>query len=590
MKYISKIFIKRLVQDSDLVKIISSKISLKKIGKFYKACCPFHEDHNPSFIVNKELKYFYCFGCKISGNSIDFIMKYCHLNFVDSIYEIANILNISVEYTTENKRNFFCTISSFQNKYFIFMKRYNTLYTNTLLYQKNLSFVRKFLFKRGITLYWIMKFSIGFSYMPLVTKFINHYIKFHNINIWLKLGIVNKNQYNIICDRFINRIIFPIHDIHGNVVAFGGRVLYSSNNNKYINSMNNLYYHKKQYLYGLYYVIHKYNRLKQILVVEGYIDVIVLHTYGFNYTVGLLGTSVHDVQIQILFKYTNKIIFCYDGDKTGQLAIKASLRKILPYMTENKCSFFVFLPVDEDPDTLIRKEGKEKFLSRIEHARSIYEVLFMLYNIGVSYLPYQKKILLTSKLFTFISLIKSRIIKIFLKIELQNKLIHYYQKNFYNLQFIFSKKINKCLIQRQFHFFRSLIYLILINPYFSKYVNLDSYEGIYWHICILLFIDIVNICLKYKHVTSVLIIEKFHKKRIKCYLYKLFTHNFIFIENNQKLVFLEMLVKLKIFFINKQIDKIIMINKNRDLNSIEQKQLWSLLKIKNLSLHKYYYK
>lgn len=153
MKYISKIFIKRLLQDCDLVRIVSSKILLKKKGKFYKACCPFHEDQHPSFIVNKELKYFYCFGCKISGNSIDFIMKYCHLNFIESIHEIANILDITVEYTTVIKKIPFFNTHSLQDKYFCLMKKYNKLYNNTLLYHKNLSFVRNFLLKRGINQY-----------------------------------------------------------------------------------------------------------------------------------------------------------------------------------------------------------------------------------------------------------------------------------------------------------------------------------------------------------------------------------------------------------------------------------------------------
>ncbi len=346
MKYISKFFIRNLILSSDIKKIISGKINLKKIGGRYKAICPFHQENNPSFIINEIKKYYYCFGCKVHGNIVDFLMNYNKISFIDSIKELAVLTGLKLVYSNNRNINYFL----YDNNNCIFYKymvRINSIYVNTLFNKNNKFFIKK-LFDRGLNFDSIKEYSLGYSSFYKISKLINTY-SHKEINILLKFGVFFKKN-NHINDRFLNRITFPIYDINGRIIAFGGRSLSKENISKYINSVSNIFFSKKNCIYGLYNILKKnIFKLDKILVVEGYIDVIMLNQFGIKYTVGLLGTSISDIQIKILFKYTNKIIFCYDGDLSGIESSKRIISKLIDYIDEKKSFYFIFLPFGEDP-------------------------------------------------------------------------------------------------------------------------------------------------------------------------------------------------------------------------------------------------
>lgn len=272
MKYISRFFINNLLFKTDIVRLISSKINLQKIGNRYKCCCPFHKEKNPSFTINEEKKFFYCFGCKIYGNVIDFLMKFNNISFFDSIKELSEFNGIKLIINEKKNKSNFYTI---KNKYFKLMFILANLYHKFLLNNKNLYLIKNFFLYRNINFNVIKKFLIGYSSLNLF-KYLNKIFNNKEINFLVKFGVLLRNKDGYLYDRFCNRIIFPIFDLYGGIIAFGGRSIYNNNVLKYVNSSKNIFFSKKNCLYGLNYVKNK-GKVDRIFIVEGYIDVITLH-------------------------------------------------------------------------------------------------------------------------------------------------------------------------------------------------------------------------------------------------------------------------------------------------------------------------
>ncbi len=574
MGYISNIFIKNLIYSTDIIKVISSKIPLKRVGTRYKTFCPFHKENNPSFVVDEDKKFYYCFGCKAYGNVIDFLMNFCNINFIDSIKELAVINGVDLVFSGTNDNKYSNNLSE---KYCLskLNLEIGCFYHSSLIYNEKLNFVRLFLFKRGLNICLIKRFFIGYSSIELFKKWINS-IESSKIEVFIKYGVLVKDKKGNIYDRLYNRIIFPIYNLYNEIIAFGGRILNCNYYSKYINSTCNFFFSKKKNLYGLN-LIDKNSKINKILVVEGYMDVISLHKFGINYTVGLLGSSISSYQIKILYRYTNKIFFCYDGDISGLKSCESTIFLILNYISEIKKSFFIFLPNKEDPDSLIHKEGVNKFLDRINNSLSIFKALFKLFFLKYGLLlTDEKKIFFWKKIFYFVSKIRSPFIKFFIrrKILASIGIEEYNLRNFLNFKFKCSKRKNTIL--------RCLISLLIKHTELSNLVNVYdklfniNIPGLFF------FLNLVILCINNKNMNFYELIKYKINSKYRLYLEYLFFWDFLIPNGDYKKVFLSLLNRLKIFIIDKKLSRLILRDKIFGLNLKEKKIVWNLIKLKNL--------
>ncbi len=581
VKYISKKFIIDLISSSDIVKIISSEINLKLYGNKYKSYCPFHIENNPSFIVNKEQKFYYCFGCKVHGNVIDFLMNYYKINFIESVKKLAYINNTVILY--ENNFNYDLNLFKVSNNFFYeFMKDINKFYNNCLLFNEDSKLARNLLFSRGLDLEIINKFSLGYSSVFSINKFIYLYDK-NKLDKLLNFGVLAKNSEGKIYDKLYGRITFPIWNLYGKIIGFGGRSVKENIISKYVNSSSNIFFSKKKCLYGLYNI--KKKNLKKLLIVEGYLDVLTLNKFGIYYVVGLLGTNIYNDQIKILFKYTNNIIFCYDGDNVGIDSYKKIIMIISSYLSEKKKVYFMIIPKNYDPDTLIRKEGKFKFEDRINKSKHIFDFLFEYISLEYNLFTYCGKIKFANFVLNFISNINSNLLKVFLCQKLGD-IVGITDFNQLSKLVVSNFNINN-RINIKFKVLRYLIFLLLNNPYLSNLVNLSDnlFFGKVNISGLLLFLDIVNICIYNNNILFKNILNKYKKKNIKYYLNILFNWNYLNLNKNIELVFIDNLNRLKILIINKKLEKMILKEKKIGLNENEKIKIWNLLKLKNLKIN-----
>ncbi len=376
---IPRSFIDGLLTRVDIVDVIDARVKLKKKGKNYSACCPFHNEKTPSFSVSQEKQFYHCFGCGVHGNAISFLMDYERLEFVEAIEELANMVGVEVE---KEQGSFQSNYSSapHANKE---QKRslYDVMGNVAQFYRQQLSFPENrlaidYLKGRGLSGDIAKKFLLGFIPDKWDTV-INRFGQMPESQQQLiEAGmLIEKEDGSRPYDRFRGRVMFPIRDRRGRVIGFGGRVLDDSTP-KYLNSPETPIFHKGKELYGLYEVLQSYQTPPQILVVEGYMDVVALAQFGVDYAVASLGTSTTGDHIQLLLRQTDVVVCCYDGDRAGREAAWRALENALPYLKDGKTLKFMFLPDGEDPDTYIRQHGKEAFEAQISSALPLSEYLF----------------------------------------------------------------------------------------------------------------------------------------------------------------------------------------------------------------------
>jgi len=357
---IPQVFIDELLSRVDIIGVIEPRIPLKKAGANYVARCPFHQEKTPSFTVSPTKQIYHCFGCGVSGNAISFLMEYERLSFVEAIETLAHQAGIEVPHTEE----------SHQDKsavdYYQLMGEIAVYYYQRL---KQYPEAVEYLKKRGLSGEVAKQFSIGFApagWDILLKQFGSDSEKKRAL---LTTGMLIQKDDGSNYDRFRNRIMFPIHDRRGRVIAFGGRVL-NDDLPKYLNSPETAIFHKGSELYG-YYEARQLNRtLTRLMVVEGYMDVVALAQHGIHYAVATLGTSITSSHVDRLFRTTPNIVFCFDGDNAGRDAAWRALEIMLPILRDEWQPTFMFLPEGEDPDSLVRTEGKEAFESRIKTAET----------------------------------------------------------------------------------------------------------------------------------------------------------------------------------------------------------------------------
>ena len=307
---IKKESIENLKNHLDVVDVVSQFLELKKSGANFKACCPFHGETTPSFVVSPSKQIYHCFGCGAGGDSIKFVMEYEKLSYPETIEKLASMYNFNLDYENTDEKKQDTKILEEVNKY----------YQKLFVYNEN---VKEYISKRGISEFSIEKFEIGYAPISIDTiNFLksNHY----NLTDAIDLGVID-NGTNGLYSRFIERITFPIYSITGKLVGFGGRTI-TGHNAKYVNSPQTKLFNKSRLLYGYHLAKEQIYKKNQIIVCEGYLDVIMLHQAGFNTAVATLGTALTVEHLPLLRRGEPKVILAYDGDKAGlAAAFKASV-------------------------------------------------------------------------------------------------------------------------------------------------------------------------------------------------------------------------------------------------------------------------
>ncbi len=415
---IPRVFINDLLARTDIVDLIDARVKLKKQGKNYHACCPFHNEKTPSFTVNGDKQFYHCFGCGAHGNAIDFLMNYDKLEFVESVEELASMHNLEIPYEAGNGPS---QIERHQRQsLYQLLDGLNGFYQQALT-QPNAEQARAYLQRRGLSQQVIERFAIGYAPEGWDNVLKRFGKDSENRKSLTDAGMLVTNDRGRSYDRFRERVMFPIRDKRGRVIGFGGRVL-GDGQPKYLNSPETEIFHKGRQLYGLYEARQDTSDPARLLVVEGYMDVVALAQYGINYAVASLGTSTTADHIQLLFRVTNTVICCYDGDRAGRDAAWRALETALPYMTDGRQLRFMFLPDGEDPDTLVRKEGKAAFEARMEEAMPLSAFLFNTLLPQVDLSTPDGRTRLSTLALPLIAQVPGETLRIYLRQELGNKL------------------------------------------------------------------------------------------------------------------------------------------------------------------------
>lgn len=375
---IPKGFIDDVVARTDIVDLIDSKVPLKKAGKNYQACCPFHNEKSPSFSVSPEKQFYHCFGCGAHGNAIGFLMEYEQLEFVEAIEELARLHSLDVprEDNGTGKQKKYQTVSREQKQSdYDMLELAAKYYQHCLKHDKDSPQVIDYLKNRKLSGEVCKRYGIGFAPNSWdgVLKAIGKTKEQQQQLVDLK--VLNQNDNGRIYDFFRKRVMFPIRDKRGRVVGFGGRVI-DDGTPKYLNSPETRVFHKGSELYGFYQAKQANTNLTRVLIVEGYMDVVSLAQQGISYAVAALGTATTPEHMQLLFRSTRQVICCYDGDRAGRDAAWRALENAMPHLKDGVDLRFTFLPDGEDPDTMVQQEGKEQFEQRLEQAKPLLDYFF----------------------------------------------------------------------------------------------------------------------------------------------------------------------------------------------------------------------
>jgi len=370
---IPQAFIDELLSRVDVVDVVDSRVKLKKAGKNYSACCPFHNENTPSFTVSREKQFYYCFGCGASGSALKFVMEFDGLGFPDAVEKLADSAGLEVPREQQSRQQI--EQQKEQEPLFTRMQESADFFTNQLRSSESRQKAIDYLKGRGLSGKAAKFFGIGYAppgWDNLQTELATDNERNKQL---VTAGMLIEKEDGRTYDRFRDRIMFPIRDVRGRVIAFGGRVL-GDEKPKYLNSPETPIFQKNRELYGLYEARKIRQKLTRILIVEGYMDVVALAEYGIHYAVATLGTATSEHHLRTLFRTVPELIFCFDGDQAGRTAAARAMETVLPVLEDGLQARFLFLPDGEDPDTLVRQEGREAFEQRLNTSRHLPEFLF----------------------------------------------------------------------------------------------------------------------------------------------------------------------------------------------------------------------
>ncbi len=370
-------FIEELLERADLIEVIDARVPLKKAGKDYKACCPFHDEKTPSFTVSPDKQFYHCFGCGAHGSAIGFLMQYERMSFLEAVEELAAAVGLEVPREAgavhrPDDLSPLLDILQKADRYFRRQLREHPRAQEAVDYLKG----------RGLSGEICADFGLGLAPdgWDNLLKAIGREPQAQQALV--RAGLIVQKEGGGYYDRFRNRIMFPIHDYRGRLIGFGGRVI-AQGEPKYLNSPETPLFHKGRELYGLYRAREPLKRENRVLVVEGYMDVVALAQFGIDYAVATLGTATTREHLERLFRFVPEAVFCFDGDRAGREAAWRALENALPALHEGRQVSFLFLPEGEDPDSLVRKEGREAFSARLANAQPLPDYFFQVLSAQV---------------------------------------------------------------------------------------------------------------------------------------------------------------------------------------------------------------
>ncbi|EOS95727.1 DNA primase [Erwinia tracheiphila] len=570
---IPRIFINDLLARTDIVDLIDARVKLKKQGKNYHACCPFHNEKTPSFTVNGEKQFYHCFGCGAHGNAIDFLMNFDRLEFVESIEELATIYGLEVPNESGSSPS---QLERHQRQsLYELMGGLNDFYRQSLTQQQG-SAARAYLLSRGLSDEVIEHFSIGFApagWDNVLKRFGNNKDDRQSL---IEAGMLVTNDQGRSYDRFRERIMFPINDKRGRVIGFGGRVLGDALP-KYLNSPETEIFHKGRQLYGLYEAQKKNPELAKLLVVEGYMDVVALAQFGIDYAVASLGTSTTPEHIQLLFRSTNNVICCYDGDRAGREAAWRALETALPYMNDGRQLRFMFLPDGEDPDTLVRKEGKVAFEARMEQAMPLSSFLYDTLLPQVDLSTPDGRAQLTTLALPLISKVPGETLRIYLRQVLGDKLgiPDYVQlEKLLPRQAESAKSWQPQPLKRTT--MRILIGLLIQNPRLAPMVpsmrGLENSDLAGFP----LFVELVNTCNAHPGLTTGQLLELYRETKSSRSIETLATWNHMIVDEEVETMFQDSLASMYDAALERRLEELIARARTHGLTSEERREVSSL--------------
>jgi DNA primase len=367
-------FIDDLLNRVDIVQIVDSRVSLKKTGREYQACCPFHNEKTPSFTVSPNKQFYHCFGCGAHGSAIGFLMDFEHLEFPEAIEELAR--SVGMDVPREAGSDF--RPDPRKEDHYSLLQRTDQFYRTQLREHEQAAKAVDYLKQRGLSGEIAATFGIG--YAPPGWDSLLHYLgsDAETQKAAVELGLLVRKDDGRLYDRFRDRVMFPIRDRRGRTIGFGGRV-FGDEKPKYLNSPESPLFHKGQELYGLFEARKASQKLERLLVVEGYMDVVALAQFGLRNAVATLGTATTPEHLERLYRTVQEVVFCFDGDNAGRRAAWRALENTLPVLRDGREARFLFLPEGEDPDSLVRRIGKDAFQKKtvdsVPLSRFFYESL-----------------------------------------------------------------------------------------------------------------------------------------------------------------------------------------------------------------------
>lgn len=334
----------------DIVDIVQARVALQKAGREYRACCPFHDEKTPSFYVIPHKQFFHCFGCGAHGTALGFVMQFDRLEFVDAVEDLAKQVGF------ELPKSSFEPVRDDTAPLFEVLARATGFYREQL--RRDTS-AMDYVQRRGLDADTLERFQIG--YAPDAWDGLTQVIGSSGLAALKRAGMLSSKDSGGSYDKFRKRLMFPILDRRGRVIAFGGRVIDAADSPKYLNSPETPLFHKGRELYGLFEAKKATAKLERLIVVEGYMDVVSLAQFGINNAVATLGTATTAEHAELLFRSAPEVVFCFDGDRAGRAAAWRALEAALPRLRDGRQARFLFLPDGEDPDSLVRARGAVAF-------------------------------------------------------------------------------------------------------------------------------------------------------------------------------------------------------------------------------------
>ena len=358
-------FIDDLVARADIVEVIGRRVQLKKAGREFKACCPFHDEKTPSFTVSPSKGFYHCFGCGAHGTAIGFLMEFDHMTFVEAIESLAQSMGVDVPRDESDKP----------------ARRYDELFDLMSRVEKGWQAALRdhaaavdYLKQRGIDGATAKRFGIGYAPDGWSAVLDKYGTSDEAIDRLLATGLVIRKDNGRHYDRFRDRLMFPIRDARGRCIGFGGRTL-GDGEPKYLNSPETVLFHKGRELYGLWEARQALRSIDRLVVVEGYMDVVALARHGIDFAVATLGTATTPDHLNRLFRLTDNIAFCFDADRAGRQAAWRALETALPHIREGRQVRFVFLPEGHDPDTFVNEHGADAFIAALDDGIALSDYL-----------------------------------------------------------------------------------------------------------------------------------------------------------------------------------------------------------------------